>query len=416
MHEERSTDENVQNKPSNKKAKSRLKQVVFPDEIPRYHELGLGRGVDVTDADMWKSKTPYLVRVACEGNIIGTQECEILESYKKEVSTFENQRQKLWLSLDNPVGSQVKIGIDEQSSRSSSSTKLIEGEKIETRTISFQFHFDDVPLYDNIDQAVVEAPNCFLHQSDNNWFENDLANWFLKRIKDREIKQLSKENSDAKNDSSNQDSEENKETSADENSLKETSADGNSLKETSVDGNSLKETSVDENSAIIRLVEELNNQTRLSDIAKDCLAFLKHLGVTHYVSAIKLGACEYHVVSSRVEETRLGASSTVASGSLVKGGLSGILEKKFSFKGEESQKIGRINSDKEVTTEAVIGFEIQPIYKLVRIQFIQMCLRKAIKEYIKSKENSKLFIKPLKIKLTNSYKLNKIHVIKYSAY
>ena len=360
MHKESITAEIVENESTIKKAKPKLKQVVYLHEIPRYHELGLGRGVDVTDVDMWKSKTPYLVRVACEGNIIGTQECEILESYKKEVSTFENQRQKLWLSLDNPVGSQVKIGIDEQSSRSSSSTKLIEGEKIETRTVSFQFHFDDVPLYDDIDQAVIEAPDCFLHQSDNNGFEKDLANWFLKRIKDREIKQPSGEISDAEEDSPNQDSEENKETSA------------------------------DEKSAIKKLVDKLNsnNQARLKNIARDCSAFLKHLGITHYVSAIKLGACEYHVVSSKVEETRLGASTSMAASSLAKGGLSGILEKRFSFKGEESQKIGRINSDKEVTTEAVIGFEIQPIYKLVRIQYIQMALRKAIKEYIKSKENS----------------------------
>ena len=51
-----------------------LKQVVVSSEIPRYHELGLGRGVNVAESDMWKSKTPYLVREAFEENIIGTQE------------------------------------------------------------------------------------------------------------------------------------------------------------------------------------------------------------------------------------------------------------------------------------------------------------------------------------------------------
>ena len=350
VHEESNMNEN---KSATKKTKSRLKQVVFPDEIARYHELGLGRGVDVTDPDMWKSKTPYLVRRASEHNIIGTQECEILESYKKEVSTFEMQRQKMWLSLDNPVSSQVKIGMDEQSSRSSSSTKLIEGEKIETRTISFEFHFDDVPLYDNIDQAVVDAPDNFLHESDNNGFEKDLANWFLKRMKDRAIK-----------------------------------SDGNEENSTKQDS---KE-DLDKQSPIQKLVAKLKQPDCTNTIYNDCIAFLKHLGVTHYVSAIKLGACEYRVVTSRIEETKLGASTSLAAGSLAKGGFSGFLEKRFSFKGEEAQKIGRISSEKEVTTEAVIGFEVQPIYKLVRIQFIQMCLRKAIKEYMQSKENSKLFI------------------------
>ena len=362
MHKESNTVENVENESATKKAKSKLKQVVFKDEIPRYHELGLGRGVDVTNADMWKSKTPYLVRVACEGNIIGTQECEILERYKKEVSTFENQRQKLWLSLDNPVGSQVKIGMDEQFSRHSSSTKLIEGTKIETRTISFRFHFDDVPLYESTDQAVIGAPDCFLHKSDNNEFENDLALWFLKRIEDHETKKSSSEDSKAEETLLNRASEEN------------------------------KKADVMEKSPIEKLEDMLkgNKELRLKNIKRDCTAFLNHLGITHYVSAIKLGACKYNVVSSRVEETLLGASTTMASGPLLKGGLSGFLEKGFSFKGEESQEIGRINSG-EVTTEAVIGYEVQPIYKLVRIQFIQMCLRRAIKVYIKSKDNSKQF-------------------------
>ena len=344
-------------------ASSRLKRVVDPVEIPLYHEFGLGRGVNVTDADMWKSKTPYLVREAKypdleNSNIIGTQECGILERYSKEVSTFEIQKQKLWLSLDNPVGSLVKIGMDEQSSRSSSSTKLIEGEKIENRTISFQFHFDDVPLYDDIDEGELEAPDCFLQESNENKFEEDLANWFLKRIEDREKK--SKENK---------------------------SGVGKNLSE-----------SGSKKLAIKKLADKLDELEKIGggklqvDIKKDCEALINYLGITHYISAIKLGACYYHVVTSRSMRTLFGANTSMAGGSISKGGLSGFLEKQFSFRGEEEQMIGIIDRDKKkVTTEAVIGFEIQPLYKLVRIQFIQILLRKAIKVYIKSKDNSKFF-------------------------
>ena len=44
--------------------------------------------------------------------------------------------------------------------------------------------------------------------------------------------------------------------------------------------------------------------------------------------------------------------------------------------------------NKEVTVEAVIEFDIQPFYKLMRIQYIQMLLRKAVMEYIHSKEDT----------------------------
>ena len=338
----------LQYQPSAGIATSKLNRALKPDEIDHYIELGLGRGVNVTDPDMWRSKTPHVVRKACKKNIIGTQECGILESYKKEVSTFEMQQQKLSLSLGKLGASHVKIGMDELYSRSSSSTKVIEGQKIETRTISFQFHFDDVPLYDNIDQAVIDAPECFLHEDDSNEFEENLANWFLRRIKDREIKSEGSEED--------------------------------------------RVPDVDKQSALLNLVYKLNDPGCISSIYNDCKSFISHIGITHYVSAIKLGALEYHYVTSRTEQKRLAVSTSKEAGSLARAGLSRLSEKHSSFKGEERQKIGRIDSEKEeVTKEAVIGFEIQPIYKLVRIQFIQMCLKKAIKEYIQHKENSKLY-------------------------
>ena len=259
--------------------------------------------------------------------------------------------------------------MDEQSSRSSSSTKLIEGQKIDTRTISFRFHFDDVPLYDDIDQAVIEAPDSFLQKSDKNGFEEDLAYWFLKRIDDRETKASDSSTEQA---SSAKDSE------------------GDHDKKSGIQRLADKLNQLLESA---KLKDEQSQRKWMQNIQNDCKAFLNHLGITHYVSAIKLGACEYHVVTSRSEQKRLGVSTSMAAGSLAKGGLSGLIEKQFSFKGEEKQKIGRIDSAKEeVTKEAVIGFEIQPLYKLVRIQYIQMTLRKAIKEYIQSKDNSKLFL------------------------
>ena len=337
---------------------SKSKPVVNPADIPLYHEFGLGRGINVTNPNMWKNKTPYLVRKANytnfeNSNIVGTQEGGTLERYKKEVSTFEVQKQEVWLSLHDSISNKLMIGMDEQSSRSTSSTKLIEGEKIETCTISFKCHFDDLPLYDGFDQAVIFVPESFLHEDNENKFENDLAEWFLKRIEDREAKSYRT----------------NLDVTDEEN----------------------------EKNAIEKLANKLDElagpdglENWYENTKNDCEAFIKYMGITHYVSAIKLGACRYHIVTSRSEQKTIaiGTRTSMVPGSLAKGGLSGILKKKFSFSVEEEQLIGMIDKvNNKVKTEAVIGFEIQPIYKLVRIQLIQVLLRIAIKNYIVSKDN-----------------------------
>ena len=73
--------------------------------------------------------------------------------------------------------------------------------------------------------------------------------------------------------------------------------------------------------------------------------------------------------------------------SLVEGGMSGEYDKRTFHKSQKVQKIGRIEKE-NVTDEAVIGFEIQPLYKLVRVQLIQMMLRRAAIDYIHSKEDA----------------------------
>ena len=163
----------LQDQPSAKTATTKFERAIREDEIEHYVELGLGRGVNITDPDMWKSKTPLLVRKPCKDNIVGTQECGSLEGYKKEVSTFDMQQQKLSFSFKLGA-TPIKIGLDEQFSKKFSSTKVIEGQRIEMRTISFQSHFYDASLSADIDQAILQADENFLHEND---LEQDLGNW-----------------------------------------------------------------------------------------------------------------------------------------------------------------------------------------------------------------------------------------------
>ena len=308
-----------------------------------YSELGLGRGVDVTDQDMWKSKHRFQIRKISPdlGNIIGTRECGKLERYARVVSTFATQQQQLLLSLDNPY---VKIGMDEHFSRSTSTTKLIEGQKIETRTISFQFHFDEVPLYSNVENVIYVAPNAFMLDCEDLCFEKDLYCWILKRIEDREIKEKGISSIDARLLTS----------------------------ESQLTSEAMK---------LIQEKIERSSQPENQKIRDDCSDFIRNMGITHYVNAITLGACRYRIVTSKSEQWKVGGGAGMSVNSIAEGGLSGSFAKHWYRMTEKEEMIGRM-TDKKVEAEAVIGFQVQPLYKLVRIQLVQASLREAIKEYI----------------------------------
>ena len=318
-------DKELQQQPLDDMATSKFDRAFKENEIEHYIELGLGRGVDITNPDLWKSKSSLLVRKPCKKNIIGTQECGLLEGYKKVVSTFEMQQNNLSFSFGMVGASPVKIGMDEQFSRRFSSTKQIEGQRIETRTISFRSHFYDASHDENED--ILEAPENFLHESN---FEEDIAKWLIKCM----------------------------------------NASDDKIEEQFI-------------AKLVPLIKADNQKA-----AVECSKFVKQLGITHYISAIKLGACEYYFSISNSEQTSLAVGISEEASSQATARLSTLFEKFFFFKGEEKRKIGRINKKKEkVTQEAVIGFEIQPLYKLVRIPRIQSHLKKAIKEYIQSKQS-----------------------------
>ena len=323
---------NTEHTPATKKA----------ELLSQYHELGLGRGVNVTDPKMWKNKTSFFViRAHSENDIDITQECGLLERYKTEVATFSSQSQSVQASLENPT-SNVKIGMDEYYSRSSSSKQIIVGQKIEKRTIAFKVNYqDELPCLpcDSIIDEPRSAPKNYGGQD----FEKDLASWLLKYFFDRN-------------------------------------------------------NTIDKEQAIEKLALRLCDADSTTILLKGCAEFINHLGITHYVSAIKLGACHYHIVSSMLKEKWLGVGATSAASSLAKGRMASISREQLTQMAEEEQKIGRINEREGVDSEdeAVIEFEIQPLYKLLKIHFIHEALKEAIKRYIRAKmdNTSKSFTVP----------------------
>ena len=341
-------------------------------KISRYHELGLGRGINVTDPEMWKNKSSFLVREVSLSptNIIITDECGRKEAYCKEVSSFETQRQQIQLTLDDPV-SQVKLGMDAQHSQSTSSSMSITGTKYETKTVSFKSDFNTVPLYTSMSDVSLSLPSDL--RSLDSSFEHTFCSWILKRIRD----QIDKEKtptSDVPKDRANPNPTYQYHHSNPHHNDVQRLAD--TLKILISSG---EERSKEKRKRNIECVSLL--------LANECKEFLNNLGVTHYVSAIKLGAMKYRAVTINSRQRAFGGGSVFGIGSAVMGGVSrGVLRGLF-HKEEEEQHIGKLNDDGTVSDsgEAVIGFQIQPIDTLVRLQLLQVALRRAIKEYVQSK-------------------------------
>ena len=60
--------------------------VITEKEMGRMMDMGLGRGVDATDASPWVSKSSFQVRRVMFDCVIGTEEGGALQSYDREIS------------------------------------------------------------------------------------------------------------------------------------------------------------------------------------------------------------------------------------------------------------------------------------------------------------------------------------------
>ena len=327
------------------------RSVISYSEIPMYHELGLGRGVNVTDPQMWRNKSPFQIRNVCSDltNIIGTEECGIQEKYEKEVSTVATQQLKIRLSLDEP-SSRVKIGMDAQNSQSTTSTKKIAGTEVKTRTISFRVDCKDLPVFTSAEDPGDSDYEMAACESDES-LETSLYSWLVERIRDRQKKQGHVDH--------------------------------------------LSKTARDD---ATRLAKYLHKFRSLSDpkslkkrteVAKDCKVFVNDLGITHYVSAIELGALKYSVLAISSHQEKTGAGAQLGAGKMAEGGISGMVGKQWFNKAKEEQTIGKIGKEgtvrRSTEDEAVIRFQIQPIHKLIRLRLIQIALQNAMTEYTKFK-------------------------------
>ena len=69
-----------------KKSSEKASPVLTEKEMGRMIDMGLGRGVDATDASPWVSKSSFQVRRVTLDSVIGTEEGGALQSYEQEIS------------------------------------------------------------------------------------------------------------------------------------------------------------------------------------------------------------------------------------------------------------------------------------------------------------------------------------------
>ena len=303
----------------------------------RCQSLGLGRGLNVTDTHMWRNKSSLqMCEVQAElNNVTLTEESGDKEEYEEEVATISMEQQKIALSLDDPT-SHVKIGMDAQQIRTASETVSISGIRVKTRTIAFTATFSDIPRFSHKPKELlsVKADGRMYTQ-----FEDNISTWIYDRVLDRYPAEYSKH-------------------------------------EQSTD-------SIPQQ--LLEYIEKANDEGK-KGIFDDCKAFVQNFGLTHYVSAVELGAIEYQVVTSSLQKTKRKIGAEIGASQFASGKLSASKEKVQVHKSRIARMIGRIMDNGRVTRnsedEAVIGFQIRPIYELVHNHILQTALQRAVQSYI----------------------------------
>ena len=332
-------------------AMDKAKSIVLDDEIQRFIDLGLGRGVDSTKPSPWINKSSFLVRTATFDNVIGTDEGGFLQSYKSTISSASDIQLQLKASVAVP-NTPVSLGLEGEISRSTNSSKKVIGKKVTNRTISFRVDHED-PLSEDVpapetekmqvasEKDQIDAPamkKTQVHDSLRSSFEETLSKWILKRINDR--------------------------------------AGVNTSEKDPFKGRPVE---------MLREYLSKASKEEAALVVDDCSEFISSFGVTHYVSSITLGASE-HTVMTESDYSRMikeGFDLSVASVGSVKQKMS--TKSKTSKSSTRSQLLGKIVEDKVdrgSNNEAVIGIKILPIHSLIhKNRFLYLSLNKALMGY-----------------------------------
>ena len=381
---------------------------IKPEDYARW---GLGRGVDITKEKPWVGKSSFQVRrvdvKSCD-DIIETKEGGLLKAYNEEIRSQTTVNSEVQAGV-KPANTPLSVRMDVEYTRSTLSAKYVSGKKIKTRTISFGVNFSDVPpsLAKTLDEAKADA-------APKNPTLKDIGK--SKSVPGRES---APEGKSLRSISS-------------EYPFREQHAAGGEIDTTDhgseaqctpapadtamagaaeeVKRKPVSELSMPEGASFeerlctwllhclqshkydysVGTLQELIHVAHGDDLFDEIQRFLNHFvqefKITHYVSAIELGALEYRELTWKefVHQAKMSSKASVSTA--VYGGAEASATQKiamgFRSQNYEKKKIGVMKDDK-VKEEAVIGCSLHPVTGLIKMPYLQKALGKSIDKYVR---------------------------------
>ncbi len=310
-----------------------------------FEDLGLGRGIDATRVKPWLNRTFAQVRHVRFEDLIGTDEGSSYTVYKEVSLSSHSLHLKMHgeigvsASLGAPAPSlpTVEIGVDSDYTRTIITEQRVIGRRVINRTIGFRDNIHDLPFHPQS-----SSPSRSSSANRRTIFEQELFKWICERYPDLDTK---------------------------------------------VDNLT---------DQFHRLVseEQFTADVLLNEFKSLCKQYTQYFHVTHYVSAITLGAAEYETMTENEYQKVMKLSGNVGLDSFV---TSRMGVSKSSRKATCMYKywtIGKIVGEGKsahvphsVEKEAVIKVEIKPIYHLVRDPLLGNILRSAVQEYISEQKD-----------------------------
>ncbi len=307
-----------------------IKPMMSQEEIKRFIELGLGRGIDATNISPWINKSSFQVRNPTPGNLIGTDEGGLLQSYKSSISSIIDLQAELKESVSNP-NTPISLGLEGEMSRSFHSSRRAVGRKVINRTVSFRIDYADNKEYDKSTPDLTKKESLASIQLQPT-FEEFLSQWILKRINDhrRQVTEMSK----------------------------------------------IKEEGITALSDYLRSA----SKEEAGLVVDDCSNFIHLHGVTHYVNSISLGASEHTVL------TESQYSQVVKKGFDISIFGTRFRSSKTIVKVQMLGKIVNEKVEKSSGNEAVVEIKILPLHSLIQqSNHLHLAMQKALTKYTEEK-------------------------------
>lgn len=172
----------------------RTTPVISQEEVQRFVDLGLGRGVDSTDPHPWANKSSFQVRHLLPediGDLIGTDENGLLQSYVSRITCIKDTQAQLKAAISIPY-TPVSLGVEGELSRRFSTTTKVKCRTATNRTVSFQT--GSLSLAPKSDVKKVAEENSSEPSQLSPSFEEILSRWVWKwvchRNTDRKLEEV----------------------------------------------------------------------------------------------------------------------------------------------------------------------------------------------------------------------------------